>query len=331
LSLEQMSKHDNINVAKNVLKVEGEAVLSLIERINENFDEGINAIRNCGGRVIVTGMGKSGLISQKIAATLSSTGTPSLFMHPGEASHGDLGMVTKEDIILAISNSGETYELIQIIPAFKRMGIKIIAMVGRQNSTLTELADIYIDTSVEQEADTLELAPTASTTATLAMGDALAVALLENRGFKAEDFALLHPGGTLGKRLLLTVSEIMHTGNEIPLVKDSTPISETLLIMTEKGLGMTGVTDDNANLTGIITDGDIRRGLEISGNKIFDNTAGSFQTRDFKWIEETTLAINALEVMEDHNITSLFVFSGKIKDAPDGIIHIHDILKTGIL
>ena len=326
-----MSKQDNIKVAKNVLKVEGEAVLSLIERINENFDEGINAIRNCGGRVIVTGMGKSGLISQKIAATLSSTGTPSLFMHPGEASHGDLGMVTKEDIILAISNSGETYELIQIIPAFKRMGIKIIAMVGRQNSTLTELADIYIDTSVEQEADTLELAPTASTTATLAMGDALAVALLENRGFKAEDFALLHPGGTLGKRLLLTVSEIMHTGNEIPLVKDSTPISETLLIMTEKGLGMTGVTDDNANLTGIITDGDIRRGLEISGNKIFDNTAGSFQTRNFKWIEETTLAINALEVMEDHNITSLFVFSGKMKDAPDGIIHIHDILKTGIL
>ena len=326
-----MSKQDNIKVAKNVLKVEGEAVLSLIERINENFDEGINAIRNCGGRVIVTGMGKSGLISQKIAATLSSTGTPSLFMHPGEASHGDLGMVTKEDIILAISNSGETYELIQIIPAFKRMGIKIIAMVGRQNSTLTELADIYIDTSVEQEADTLELAPTASTTATLAMGDALAVALLENRGFKAEDFALLHPGGTLGKRLLLTVSEIMHTGNEIPLVKDSTPMSETLLIMTEKGLGMTGVTDDNANLTGIITDGDIRRGLEISGNKIFDNTAGSFQTRDFKWIEETTLAINALEVMEDHNITSLFVFSGKMKDAPDGIIHIHDILKTGIL
>ena len=326
-----MSKQDNIKVAKNVLKVEGEAVLSLIERINENFDEGINAIRNCGGRVIVTGMGKSGLISQKIAATLSSTGTPSLFMHTGEASHGDLGMVTKEDIILAISNSGETYELIQIIPAFKRMGIKIIAMVGRQNSTLTELADIYIDTSVEQEADTLELAPTASTTATLAMGDALAVALLENRGFKAEDFALLHPGGTLGKRLLLTVSEIMHTGNEIPLVKDSTPMSETLLIMTEKGLGMTGVTDDNANLTGIITDGDIRRGLEISGNKIFDNTAGSFQTRDFKWIEETTLAINALEVMEDHNITSLFVFSGKMKDAPDGIIHIHDILKTGIL
>jgi len=326
-----MSKQDNIKVAKKVLKVEGEAVLSLIERINDNFDEGINAIRNCGGRVIVTGMGKSGLISQKIAATLSSTGTPSLFMHPGEASHGDLGMVTKGDIILAISNSGETYELIQIIPAFKRMGIKIIAMVGRQNSTLTELADIYIDTSVEQEADTLELAPTASTTATLAMGDALAVALLENRGFKAEDFALLHPGGTLGKRLLLTVSEIMHTGNEIPLVKDSTPMSETLLIMTEKGLGMTGVTDDNVNLTGIITDGDIRRGLEISGNKIFDNTAGSFQTRDFKWIEDTTLAINALEVMEDHNITSLFVFSGKIKDAPDGIIHIHDILKTGIL
>ena len=321
----------NINIGKNVLKIEGEAVLNLVDRIDENFDEGINAIRNCVGRVIVTGMGKSGLISQKIAATLSSTGTPSLFMHPGEASHGDLGMVTKEDIILAISNSGETYELIQIIPAFKRMGLTIIAMIGRQNSTLTKLVDIYIDTSVEQEADTLELAPTASTTATLAMGDALAIALLENRGFKAEDFALLHPGGTLGKRLLLTVGEIMHSGDEIPLVSEESPVSEALLKMTEKGFGVTGVLDSAKKLTGIITDGDIRRGMEKSGNQIFEQTAAFLQSKNFKWVEKSTLAINALEVMEDHNITSLFVFSDKIKNTPDGLIHIHDILKTGIL
>jgi arabinose-5-phosphate isomerase len=321
----------NIDIGKNVLKIEGEAVLNLVDRIDENFDEGINAIRNCVGRVIVTGMGKSGLISQKIAATLSSTGTPSLFMHPGEASHGDLGMVTKEDIILAISNSGETYELIQIIPAFKRMGLTIIAMIGRQNSTLTKLVDIYIDTSVEQEADTLELAPTASTTATLAMGDALAIALLENRGFKAEDFALLHPGGTLGKRLLLTVGEIMHSGDEIPLVSEESPVSEALLKMTEKGFGVTGVLDSAKKLTGIITDGDIRRGMEKSGNQIFEQTAAFLQSKNFKWVEKSTLAINALEVMEDHNITSLFVFSDKIKNTPDGLIHIHDILKTGIL
>jgi len=321
----------NINIGKNVLKIEGEAVLSLVDRIDENFDEGINAIRNCVGRVIVTGMGKSGLISQKIAATLSSTGTPSLFMHPGEASHGDLGMVTKEDIILAISNSGETYELIQIIPAFKRMGLTIIAMIGRQNSTLTKLVDIYIDTSVEQEADTLELAPTASTTATLAMGDALAIALLENRGFKAEDFALLHPGGTLGKRLLLTVGEIMHSGDKIPLVSEESPVSEALLKMTEKGFGVTGVLDSAGKITGIITDGDIRRGMEKSGNQIFEQTAAFLQSKNFKWVEKSTLAINALEVMEDHNITSLFVFEDKIKNTPDGLIHIHDILKTGIL
>ncbi len=326
-----MTKKDNISVAKEVLKIEANAVSGLINKIDENFDQAVNEMKKCRGRVIVTGMGKSGLISQKIAATLSSTGTPSHFMHPAEASHGDLGMVTKDDIILAISNSGETYELNQIIPAFKRLGVKIIALIGRQNSTLTRSADIYIDTSVEQEADSLELAPTASTTATLAMGDALAIALLENRGFKAEEFALLHPGGTLGKRLLLTVKEIMHSGDQIPLIPESSPMSEALLIMTEKGLGMTGVINENGALTGIITDGDVRRGLERYGNKIFDETSGFIQTKDYKWIEESTLAINALEVMEDHNITSLFVFSGEKKDVPEGIIHIHDILKTGIL
>lgn len=326
-----MTKKDNISVAKEVLKIEANAVSGLINKIDENFDQAVNEMKKCRGRVIVTGMGKSGLISQKIAATLSSTGTPSHFMHPAEASHGDLGMVTKDDIILAISNSGETYELNQIIPAFKRLGVKIIALIGRQNSTLTRSADIYIDTSVEQEADSLELAPTASTTATLAMGDALAIALLENRGFKAEEFALLHPGGTLGKRLLLTVKEIMHSGDQIPLIPESSPMSEALLIMTEKGLGMTGVINENGALTGIITDGDVRRGLERSGNQIFSETSGLIQTKDYKWVEESTLAISALEVMEDHNITSLFVFSDEKKDIPDGIIHIHDILKTGIL
>ena len=321
----------NINIGKNVLKIEGEAVLNLVDRIDENFDDAVKALKNCEGRVIVTGMGKSGLISQKIASTLSSTGTPSLFLHPGEASHGDLGMVTMNDIILAISNSGETYELIQIIPSFKKMGLKIIALIGRQKSTIAKMVDIYIDTSVDQEACTLELAPTASTTATLAMGDALAVALLENRGFKPEDFALLHPGGNLGKRLLLTVGDIMHSGDEIPIVNESSTVNEALLTMTEKGFGVTGVLDNAGKITGIITDGDIRRGMEKSGNQIFEQTAAFLQSKNFKWVEKSTLAINALEVMEDHNITSLFVFSDKIKDTPDGLIHIHDILKTGIL
>lgn len=321
----------NINIGKNVLKIEGEAVLNLVDRIDDNFDEAVKALKNCEGRVIVTGMGKSGLISQKIASTLSSTGTPSLFLHPGEASHGDLGMATRNDIILAISNSGETYELIQIIPSFKKMGLKIIALIGRQKSTITKMTDIYIDTSVDQEACTLELAPTASTTATLAMGDALAVALLENRGFKPEDFALLHPGGNLGKRLLLTVGDIMHSGDEIPIVNESSTVNEALLTMTEKGFGVTGVLDNAGKITGIITDGDIRRGMEKSGNQIFEQTAAFLQSKNFKWVEKSTLAINALEVMEDHNITSLFVFSDKIKNAPEGLIHIHDILKTGIL
>lgn len=321
----------NINIGKNVLKIEGEAVLNLVDRIDENFDEAVKALKNCEGRVIVTGMGKSGLISQKIASTFSSTGTPSLFLHPGEASHGDLGMATRNDIILAISNSGETYELIQIIPSFKKLGLKIIALIGRQKSTITKMVDIYIDTSVDQEACTLELAPTASTTATLAMGDALAVALLENRGFKLEDFALLHPGGNLGKRLLLTVGDIMHSGDELPIVNESSTVNEALLTMTEKGFGVTGVLDNDGKITGIITDGDIRRGMEKSGNQIFDQTAAFLQSKNFKWVEKSTLAINALEVMEDHNITSLFVFSDKIKNIPDGLIHIHDILKTGIL
>lgn len=326
-----MKKSNNISVAKKVLKIEAEAVSSLINKLDDRFDLAVDAIRHCPGRVIVTGMGKSGLISQKIAATLSSTGTPAHFMHPAEARHGDLGMVTKNDIILVISNSGETYELIQIIPAFRRLGIKVIGMIGRQHSTLTSQVDINIDTSVDQEADTLELAPTASTTATLAMGDALAVALLENRGFKAEDFAMLHPGGTLGKRLLLTVKEIMHKGDEIPMVMESTPLSEALLVMTEKGLGVTGVKNDQNIITGIITDGDIRRGLEKAGNKIFDEKAGEIQSKNFKWIADSTLAVNALEVMEKFNITSLFVFTDENKNLPNGIVHIHDILKTGIL
>ncbi len=321
----------NTKIGREVLKIEGHAVLNLVNRIDVKFDQAVESIRNCPGRVIVTGMGKSGFISQKIASTLSSTGTPAIFIHPGDASHGDLGKATQDDIILTMSNSGETYELLQIIPAFKRMGLKIIALLGRKNSSISKLADICLDTSVEQEAGSLELAPTASTTATLAMGDAIAVALLESRGFKPEDFALLHPGGFLGKRLLLTVAEIMHSGDEIPLVNEQTPISEVLLTMTEKGLGVTGVLDKAGVISGIITDGDIRRGLEKSGNEMFNQTAVDLRTKDFKWVEESTLAINALDVMEDYNITSLFVFTEQQKDTPDGIIHIHDILKTGIL
>jgi arabinose-5-phosphate isomerase len=275
-------------------------------------------------------MGKSGLISQKIAATMASTGTPSHFVHPGEATHGDLGMITKDDVVLIVSNSGETMELIQILPALQKKGVTIIGMIGRRNSTLSKKSDIYLDISVEKEACTLDLAPTASTTATLAMGDALAVSLLELRGFNKEDFAELHPAGILGKRLLLTLDQLIHSGDKIPFIPETASIKEALLVISEKGLGMTGVLSDKDEMVGIITDGDIRRGLENSGNELFDQTAGNLMSENPKWVTADTLAISALELMEKHSITSLFVYSNTELKKPDGIVHIHDILKSGI-
>jgi len=317
-------------VAKRVIEIEAEAVSLIGDRIDANFESAVQTILQCTGRLIVSGMGKSGLISQKIASTMASTGTPSHFVHPGEATHGDLGMITKEDVVLIVSNSGETMELIQILPALQKKGVTIIGLIGRQDSTLSEQSDIYLDTSVEKEACTLDLAPTASTTATLAMGDALAVSLLELRGFNKEDFAELHPGGMLGKRLLLTLDQLTHTGDTIPFVNQSASIKEALLVISEKGLGMTGVLNDDGEMVGIITDGDIRRGLENSGNDLFDQTAELIMSENPKWVTSDTLALSALELMEKHAITSLFVYSDPSLKKPDGIVHIHDILKTGV-
>ena len=325
-----MNSSDIQSIAKRVIEIEAEAVSLMGNRIDSNFESAVQSILECTGRLIVSGMGKSGLISQKIAATMASTGTPSHFVHPGEATHGDLGMITKEDIVLIVSNSGETMELIQILPALQKKGVTIIGMIGRRNSTLSKRSDIYLDIPVEKETYTLDLAPTASTTATLAMGDALAVSLLEVRGFNKEDFAELHPAGILGKRLLLTLDQLTHSGDRIPFVYESSNIKEALLVISEKGLGMTGVLNGKDKMVGIITDGDIRRGLENSGNDLFDQTAGFLMSENPKWVTADTLAISALELMEKHSITSLFVYSDPNLLKPDGIVHIHDILKSGV-
>ena len=325
-----MNSSDIQSVAQRVFQIESEAVSLVGKRLDEQFVSAVNTIMHCKGRLIISGMGKSGLISQKIASTMASTGTPSHFVHPGEATHGDLGMITKDDVVLIVSNSGETMELIQIIPALHKKGVTIIGLIGRQNSTLSEKADIYLDTSVEKEACTLDLAPTASTTATLAMGDALAVSLLEFRGFNKEDFAELHPGGMLGKRLLLTLDQLAHSGDTIPFVNSSASIKEALLVISEKGLGMTGVLNNENEMVGIITDGDIRRGLEKGGNDLFEQTADYLMSKNPKWVTSDTLALSALELMEKHAITSLFVYSNPKLKKPDGIVHIHDILKTGV-
>ena len=325
-----MSKTNIIKTGKGVIQTEAEAVFALVDRINEQFEKAVSAIISCKGRLVVLGVGKSGLIAQKIAATMASTGTPSQFVHPGDAFHGDLGMITKNDIVLIISNSGETHELVQIIPAIRNKKVHIIGMIGRENSTLYNSVDIIIDTSVEKEACLLNLAPTSSTTATLAMGDALSISILEHRGFSAQDFAELHPGGSLGKKLLLTIDQLVHKNNAIPFVKNNTTVKNALLVISDKGLGITGVLDSDDKLIGIITDGDIRRGLEKSGNTIFENNADFLMSKNPISITNDTLAITALEIMEKHNITSLFVYSNPDLKKPDGVVHIHDILKTGI-
>ena len=320
----------NIQIGKNVIQIEAQAVSAIADRINQQFETAVNTILDCKGRLIVLGIGKSGLISQKIASTMASTGTPAHFVHPGDAFHGDLGMITKEDVVLMISNSGETHELVQIIPAIRKKEVPIIGMVGKEGSSLYNDVDIILATSVEKEACTLDLAPTASTTATLAMGDALAVALFESRGFNAQDFAELHPGGSLGKKLLLTLDQLVHTGDDIPFVNKGTSVKDALLTISDKGLGVTGVLDSEDKLVGIITDGDIRRGLEKGDNNIFNQTAEFLMSKDPISITSDTLAIAALELMEKHNITSLFVYSSPDQNKPDGIVHIHDILKTGV-
>jgi arabinose-5-phosphate isomerase len=319
-----------IKRAKQVLKIEAKAIEQLVGRINEQFVQAVELLLACEGKVIVTGIGKSGIIGQKIAATLASTGTPAFFLHSTEGIHGDLGMLEKKDIVIAISNSGETDELSQILPLIKRFGNKLIALTGKDNSTLARAGDVVLDVSVEEEACPLGLAPTASTTATLAMGDALAVALLEKRGFKKEDFAIRHPGGKLGKRLLLRVRDLMHVGDELPMVYEETLMKGALMEITSKRLGVTGVMNKRHELVGVITDGDLRRALERYID-LLERTAGEVMTKNPKWIEADTLAAEAVQRMEEHAITSLFVFDPAGERTPRGIIHLHDLLKAGVV
>ena len=320
-----------IEQARRVLAAEAAAIEALIPRINGQFTSAVELILACKGRVIVTGMGKSGLIGKKIAATLASTGTPSFFLHPAEGIHGDLGMVTANDTILAISNSGETAEVISIVPAIKRIGATIIAMAGRSESTLAQVADVFLDVAVEKEACPLGLAPTSSTTATLALGDALAVALLSCRKFTPEDFALFHPGGSLGRKLLLTVENVMHSGDDNPVVTIHKTVKEALFTMTAKGLGATSVVDGDGCLLGIITDGDIRRGLE-KGHDFLDKPVDAIMTRTPRTITPDKLAAQALNIMEKNKprpITVLPVVDEQFHAI--GIIHLTDLLRQGVV
>jgi len=315
--------------AKDVLNIEAEGIVSLIDRLDNVFLRAVELLQGCRGKVVVTGMGKSGIIGRKIAATLSSTGTPSFFLHAGDAVHGDLGMVMKGDVILAVSNSGETEEILKLLPHFKVNGLKIIVVTGKPDSTLGKAGDAVIDVGVHEEACPLGLAPTASTTAALAMGDALAVVLLEKKGFKEEDFAVRHPGGILGRKLLLHVGDLMHRGDEIPLVNEETPMKEALFEITSKRLGVTAVVDAKGTLIGVITDGDLRRGLESKGD-IFQLKAKDLMTRNPKTIAADSLAAEAVDVMEQRPITSLFVLENGSK-RPIGVIHLHDLVKAGIV
>jgi arabinose-5-phosphate isomerase len=315
-------------LATAVIDTELEAVSALRDRINEDFLQACQFMLECSGRIVVIGMGKSGHIGSKVAATLASTGTPAFFVHPGEASHGDLGMITNKDVVLALSNSGETTEILTILPLIKRLGVPLVTMTGRPGSTLAQCASAHLDVSVEREACPLGLAPTSSTTAALVMGDALAVALLEARGFTAEDFALSHPGGLLGRRLLLHVSDIMHTGTAIPTIDESALISDALIEMSEKGLGMTAVIDGNQQVVGIFTDGDLRRVLaqEID---IHTQPLSAFITRECKTGRPDMLAAEALELMQRYKINGLLIINDQQRLA--GAINMHDLLRAGVV
>ena len=329
-----MSKAVILERAKAVLDIEAQGIVSLIDRLDESFVRAVELLYECRGKVVVTGMGKSGLICRKIAATLSSTGTPSFFLHAGDANHGDMGMIMEGDVVLAVSNSGETEEVLRLIPILKRLGIKLITVTGNHGSSLSRAADVVLDASVKEEACPLGLSPTASTTAALALGDALAVSLLEKKGFKEEDFALRHPGGTLGRKLLLRVEDLMHRDADIPLVREETSMREAILVITSKRLGVTGVTDHRGNLIGVITDGDLRRGLQAHGDGILSRSAAEVMVLKPRSIEKDALASQALARMEEnmpHPITSLFVVERPGDTVPIGILHIHDLLKAGIV
>jgi arabinose-5-phosphate isomerase len=316
-----------IEIGKRVLRIEAQAILDMVDRLNQSFNDAVEMLMACRGRVVVTGMGKSGLIGKKISATLASTGTPSFFLHPAEGIHGDLGMVMRGDVILMLSNSGETDEILKLLPTFKRMDLKLVALTGKPGSTLAKTSDVALDVSVLEEACPMNLVPTASTTVNLAMGDALAVALLEKRGFKEKDFAVFHPGGALG-RLLLKVEDVMHRGEEVPMVSIHTLMKDAVVEMTSKKMGVTTVADGEGRLAGIITDGDLRRLLERQID-VFTLKAGEAMSRNPKVITREALAAAAVQKMEAHAITSLVVVDPERRI--EGIVHLHDLLKQGIV
>ena len=322
-----MTKEEIIKKGKEVIRIEAESVAELEERIDDNFAKAVETIYNSTGRVVLTGMGKSGLIARKIVATFNSTGTAAIFLHPTDALHGDLGMVRSEDVVIVISKSGSTDELSRLIPMFKRLGVKIIAMCGNKNSYLVYESDIYLDINVKEEACPHDLAPTSSTTATLAMGDAISVALLEMRNFTVEDFAFLHPGGSLGKRLSLKIREIMISGDGVPVVKKNASLKDVIFEMTSKRLGTTTVVDDNGKLIGIITDGDLRRLLERN-MEINGLIAEDIMTKEPKSMGPEFLASFAIQRMENYNITTLIIINEE--KLPIGIVHLHDLIKLGL-
>jgi arabinose-5-phosphate isomerase len=313
-----------LDLARKVLKTEAAAILGLMDRLNGDFERAVQLLFECRGRVIVTGMGKSGIICRKIAATLSSTGTSAYFLHPAEAIHGDLGAIREEDVVLALSHSGETEELVRLLESIRRLGARLIAMTGNAGSTLARAADVTLDCGIAEEACPMNLVPTASTTAALALGDALAMTLLVRKGFREEDFVSLHPGGKLGRRLM-RVEHVMHSGSAAPVVKASTPMHDVFHEMSDKRLGMTCVVDENGRLAGIFTDGDLRR-LMISSPNVLGLTAGEVMKRNPRTIRRGMLAVEALRIMETHKITSVVVASesGEV----EGVVHLHDLWRT---
>lgn len=316
------------DTARKVLEIEARAILDLVPRIDDSFDRAVEALFACAGRVVVTGMGKSGIIAQKISATFASTGTPSLYLHPVEAIHGDLGRIVKGDAVLAVSHSGDTGEILSLVPAVKRLGSPLVSLTGSPRSPLAAASDVHLDVSIRQEACPLGLAPTASTTAALAMGDALAMALIERRGFTVEDFAVLHPGGRLGKKLL-RVEDVMHTGDDVPRVRLDTKMKDVLFEMTRKRLGMTTVVDADGALRGILSDGDLRRQMERHGYGMLDRTAEECMTPRPILIGRRDLATAALDLMESRKITALVVVDGYGR--VDGVVHLHDLWNTEMI
>jgi arabinose-5-phosphate isomerase len=317
-----------LSLARQVLDIEADALHALSSRLDAGFAGAVQLILDCSGRVVVTGMGKSGHIGGKIAATLASTGTPAFFMHPGEASHGDLGMIAPNDVVLALSNSGESNEIVSIVPLIKRRGAKLITMTGNPNSTMAREADVHLNAGVDKEACPLNLAPTASTTAALALGDALAVALLDARGFSADDFARTHPGGSLGRRLLIHVRDVMHSGEELPKIDRDASLKTALLEMTKKGLGMTAVVDAADRVVGLFTDGDLRRTLEIAFD-LQQAKIADVMTRNPKTIRADELAVAAVEKMETLKINGLLVVNED--NTLVGALNMHDLLKAGVV